>query len=131
MLGESEGGEMRTYKPYETSALCELMRVCYKMGWYSGAPTLFTIRMIGQFEGHGRASETWEHDFQIELAEVTADAEQEVVDVVYHGAPKKPSLSQYVRENSLPGGTYRAETLDGACRKALAAIQAFRAEVVR
>jgi len=118
----------KPYEPYKTSALCELMRVCYGMGWYSGAHNLFTIRMVGQFEGHGRASETWEHDFEVELAEVTADAGQQVVDVIYHGDPKKPYLSQYDRDNSLPGGKFRAETLEEACRKALDAIAAWRCE---
>ena len=117
------------YKPYDFSSLQELMAICYNIGWYSGKHALFTIRMIGQFEGHGRASESWEHDFYVDLAEVGARPEQAAVDFIYHGSHQKPSLTSYSRKNSLPGGSFGGDTLEKACAKAVAAIKSWQAEV--
>jgi len=121
---------VKNYEPYDFSSLRELMQICYRMGWYSGKQTLFAIRMVGQFEGHGRASESWEHDFYVDIAEIGATPGQEVVDAIYHGSKpeRKPSLQAYTRENSMPGGSFGGVTLEEACAKAVAAIKAWREE---
>lgn len=119
---------MAQYKPYEAKSFLELMNICYRMGWYSGVVPLMTVTMRGGFELGPGASDTWNCDFIVELAEVKARADQGIVDVIYYGSleGQKPSLEEFDRGNSLPGGKFRGSTLEEACSKAVLAIERFR-----
>lgn len=49
----------------------ELVKYLNNLGWHSGEKHLIRFDMFGQFEGYrGRASETWEQRYEIEIEEI-------------------------------------------------------------
>lgn len=63
------------YEPYKFDALNQLLYKCYSQGNYGGRKTLFRLTMEGEFEGFsGRASETWEQRFMLEMDDLSQPA---------------------------------------------------------
>jgi len=57
--------------------LQNLISMLIGMGWYVGKPDLLTLKIEGEFEGfYGKASESWEHRFSLEISEIHFDGKE-------------------------------------------------------
>lgn len=88
------------YEPYKTESLHALMKKIYNLGFYRQVPEVMKITIRNAFEGFsGRASETWETQFEVELVDIFSDNGTQI----------------------FYAGIFKARTLDEACEKALKA----------
>lgn len=59
---------------YEFDSLSRILQKIYGLGFYRSVPEVLNISVENKFEGwSGRASETWETRFTVELHEVSQD----------------------------------------------------------
>ena len=62
------------YEPHKFDSLSEILKKIYGLGFYKPVPEVMKITVRNAFEGFsGRASETWETQFEVQMFEVVSD----------------------------------------------------------
>jgi len=62
------------HEPFNFDSFSELLKRIYRLGFYKSVPEVMKVTVRNAFEGFsGRASETWETQFEVEVFEVVSD----------------------------------------------------------
>ena len=63
------------YEPYNFDSFSKLIQHSYSLAWFAGTKPVFKLSCDNGFEAFsGRASETWETQFTLELFEIKNDS---------------------------------------------------------
>lgn len=84
---------------FKSNSLATILRKIHGLGFYKSVPEVMNIRVRNAFEGFsGRASETWETQYEIEMFEVISDNGTVII----------------------PADSQKGRTMEEACHKILA-----------